>query len=44
VTDASASSLKTINSQVGTFRRITQLELDMSLMAELEEILVKLRR
>lgn len=44
VTDASASSLKTIDSQVATFRRITQVELDVSLMAELEEILEKLRR
>ena len=44
VTESSASSLKLVDSQVAAFRKITQLELDVSLMAELEEILEKLRR
>ena len=44
VSETSALSLKMISSQVASFRRITQLELDVSLMAELEEILEKLRR
>lgn len=44
VSETSAPTLKMISSQVASFRRITQLELDVSLMAELEEILEKLRR
>ena len=44
MTTASVSALKTADSQVATFRRITQLKLDVSLMAELEKVLDKLRR
>ena len=44
MTTASVSALKTADSQVTAFRRITQHELDVSLMAELEKILEELRR